>query len=431
MTLSRPSKTSSPSVYFPTRVVAMALLAATLLAPMVLGQSGVERGSTVWQVVAPEGHQLALPFSPGVKAGDFLYLSGAIGNLPGTTDVPGGIGEQTRRTLENLAAVLEVAEIDPSRVVEARIYLADAALRGPVMKVYRDVFPGSGPATVVVEADIAIRNGLAEIGLTAALPGVTVQSIVPQGWIEDPRGSWAVKAGNTVFTAGLGTDDPAHLDDPGSAGAQVGRAMERLGEVLAAAGMGYQDLASCKVFLADGRDYEALNTVYPTFFEGFAAPARATVRARLGPGRLAEVACTAVRGDRRAVLPPGATARPILSPAIAVGERLFLSGMVGRDAEGTFPPDVGQQTTLVLDNLEATLNAAGLSFDDVVSAEVFLSDVRYYAAMNAIYGERLGRPAPARATVGSPLMTPAAWVEIQMLAQDPGDAGGRPAAPVE
>ena len=400
----------------PSSILALALLLATgLVLPAAAEDSG---RSGAWEIVAPAGHQLSLPFSPGVRAGDFLYLSGALGNVPGTTEVPGGIAEQTRRTLDNLEAVLATAGLDLTRVVEARLYIADIRWANEVLEVYRERMPEPRPAAVVVEAEIAIPAALAEIGFTAALPGVTREAVTPEGWPTADDRSAAIRAGDTVFLSGMASDRRGHFDDPDSAADQVTRAMERMGEVLSAAGVSYQNVVSCNVYLAEPRDFAALNSTYPEFFAGAAAPARATVRARLGqPGQRVEVSCVAVDGERRAVLPEGATPRPVLSSSIQVGERLFLSGMVGRDASGSFPKDIALQTTAVLDNLEATLTAAGLGFDDVVSATVFLDDIRHYGAMNAVYAERLGTPAPARATVGTQLMTPDAWVEIQMIAR--------------
>ena len=74
------------------------------------------------------------------------------------------------------------------------------------------------------------------------------------------------------------------------------------------------------------------------------------------------------------------------------------------------------QTRQALENIRATLEAAGLGFDDVVDALVFVSDIRHYQAMNEVYQEMMPSPPPARATVGVPLMSPDALVEIQVLA---------------
>ena len=62
-----------------------------------------------------------------------------------------------------------------------------------------------------------------------------------------------------------------------------------------------------------------------------------------------------------------------------------------------------------------------LGWEDVVNSRVFLSDIRYYSAMNAVYAETIGKPAPPRATVGTQLMSPEALVEIQMLANRPAE----------
>ena len=75
-----------------------------------------------------------------------------------------------------------------------------------------------------------------------------------------------------------------------------------------------------------------------------------------------------------------------------------------------------EQTKLTLQNLRAALNAAGLDFKDVVETMVYLTDIRYFQAMNEVYREMVGSPPPARATVGTQLMAPEALVEIVMLA---------------
>ncbi len=376
------------------------------------------------QIVAPPGSDLGLPFSAGVLSGDFLLLSGAIGNKPGTVTVEGDATAQLRQTLNNLETVLAAAELDFSRVVEANIYLSDLRMVDSTMhEAFVGRFPSNHrPALTTVQADIAIINAITEISMIAARPGVEIRRITPDGWPTPPRYSWGLMAGDTLFVSGMASFDPKTGDlVPGDAGAQTAQTMKNVGAVLKAAGLDFGDVVSCRVFLPDARDYGAMNEVYPTFFPD-APPARATVRALLiNPEWKIEVQCTAVKSDdRRAVLPPGAEPRKILSPAIQVGDRLFLSGMVGRGPDG-YPPGVSEQTEIVLERLAATLKAAGMSFRDVRDATVFLSDIRYYAAMNEVYARVVGSPPPARATVGLQLMSPSALVEIQMTAAKPAD----------
>ncbi len=371
------------------------------------------------RVVAPPGTSLGLPFSPGILADDFLFLSGAIGNLPNTTDTPGDAAEQMQRTFDNLSAVLKAAELDFANVVDLNMYLADGRHFPAVLGAYSAAFGESAvpPTGAVVQADIAIPAALTEVSMVAARPGVEVRRISPEGWAAPKLPfSWGVLAGDTLFVAGMISFDPvADKVVPGDVGSQTRLAMKNLGAVLEAAGMDFDDVVYCGVFLADARGFAAMNEAYQSVFTA-APPARATVRASLVSPELAvAVHCRASRAERKAVLPPGAKPSKRLSPAIQAGDRLFLSGMVGRQ-DGQFPAGIEAQTRVVFDRLKATLTAAGMSFADVEEAAVFLTDIRHYAAMNKVYAEIVGTPPPARATVGTQLMSPDALVEIRMTA---------------
>lgn len=384
------------------------------------------------RIIAPPGSEMGLPFSPGIASGDFLILSGALGNLPGTLEVPGDLSRQTRQTLDNLRAVLEAAGLDFSRVVDTNVYLADARFFDDFSAVYNEIMPQPRPARTTVEAEIALPAALTEVAMIAARPGVPVRAIQPEAWPPTAGAySWGKLAGDTLFIAGMVSNDPITGQlVPGDVAAQTRQAMTNVGKVLAAADMSFDHVVSCRVFLPEARSYRAMNEVYPTFFTA-APPARATVAARLAHPLLAiEVQCTAVRGtDRQAVLPTGQKPRKILSPAIRVGDRLFLSGMVGRDDQGKFPPDLETQTHLVFDRIEETLGAAGLALGDVRDAYVYLADIRHYQQMNEVYRQRMGSELPARATVGARLMAPDALVEIQMTASGPArGAGNEPSA---
>ena len=75
--------------------------------------------------VLPEGTRAGGMFSPGVIAGDFLYLSGTLGTRRGEGLLT-GIEAQTRQTMENLRRVLDAADMDFSRVVRANVFPSDA-----------------------------------------------------------------------------------------------------------------------------------------------------------------------------------------------------------------------------------------------------------------------------------------------------------------
>jgi len=107
-------------------------------------------------------------------------------------------------------------------------------------------------------------------------------------------------------------------------------------------------------------------------------------------------------------------ANPNLSQAIKVGNYVFLSGLTGAGQAGR--GDIGVQTTTILTNIQNALKGAGVDVPNVVTAQVWLTDARNFAAMNEAYVKVFKTDPPARATVGSQLMAADNLVEIAMIA---------------
>ena len=108
------------------------------------------------------------------------------------------------------------------------------------------------------------------------------------------------------------------------------------------------------------------------------------------------------------------------SQAIRIGDFIYTSGQVALDpATGQIVPGaIAEQTTQVLENLKAVLEAAGATLANVVKTVVFLKDMNDFAAMNAIYGKYLapeGTVAPARSTVEVARLPKDALVEIEVI----------------
>lgn len=107
------------------------------------------------------------------------------------------------------------------------------------------------------------------------------------------------------------------------------------------------------------------------------------------------------------------------SQAIIQGGFLFTSGQIPLDpstgelVSGGFEAAVER----VFDNLEAILESAGLSFDDVVKATVYLLKMSDFAAMNGVYARRFGNHRPARSTVAVAQLPKDAPVEIDVVAR--------------
>ena len=98
-------------------------------------------------LVGESTRTLQLPFSDAVRAQGMLYLSGQIGNLPGTTDLaPGGIEAEARQALDNIRAILERNGSSMARIVKCTVMLADIAEWPAFNAVYVTYFPGHRPA---------------------------------------------------------------------------------------------------------------------------------------------------------------------------------------------------------------------------------------------------------------------------------------------
>jgi 2-iminobutanoate/2-iminopropanoate deaminase len=106
------------------------------------------------------------------------------------------------------------------------------------------------------------------------------------------------------------------------------------------------------------------------------------------------------------------------SQAIKSGDLLFLSGQIPLDpATGNLVAGgIEEQTRQVFTNIGAILEAAGLSFDAVVSATVYVMDMNDFGKVNEIYATYFSSPAPARATVQVARLPRDSRVEIQVIA---------------
>jgi 2-iminobutanoate/2-iminopropanoate deaminase len=122
---------------------------------------------------------------------------------------------------------------------------------------------------------------------------------------------------------------------------------------------------------------------------------------------------TAITTDR--IAPPVGP----FSPAIRAGETVYLSGQVSQDPVTGKLVDggVAQQTDQILKNVDAVLQAAGLTLRDVVRVGVFLADMRDFQAMNAVYAKWFEAPYPARTTVAAAALPLGALVEIDVIAR--------------
>lgn len=120
---------------------------------------------------SPPGALQALPFSEAVAANGLLFVSGQVGNLPGTLQLaPGGIEAETKQALANMVAVLARHGCSTRDVVKCTVFLADIAEWPAFNVVYRQVFGAPFPARSALAASGLALGARVEVECIAALP---------------------------------------------------------------------------------------------------------------------------------------------------------------------------------------------------------------------------------------------------------------------
>mgnify|MGYP001143561643 CR=1 FL=1 len=111
-----------------------------------------------------------MPFSDAVRTGNTLYLAGKLGVVPGTRALAeGGIGPETRQTMENIKASLERHGSSMDQVVKCTVFLADIDEWAAMNEVYKTYFPTNKPARSAVGVNGLALDGRVEIECIAAV----------------------------------------------------------------------------------------------------------------------------------------------------------------------------------------------------------------------------------------------------------------------
>jgi 2-iminobutanoate/2-iminopropanoate deaminase len=124
--------------------------------------------------------------------------------------------------------------------------------------------------------------------------------------------------------------------------------------------------------------------------------------------------------EKKIIIPPefaGSTAP--FSPGVLVDGTLYCAGQIGQDLKTRqIPADFEGEVKLLLTNIGLVLKAAGMSFKDAVSVQVYLTDMDLFPRMNAVYTTFFPEPRPARTTVGvTKLAAAGAHIEITVTAR--------------
>jgi 2-iminobutanoate/2-iminopropanoate deaminase len=344
---------------------------ALLLLPLALGAAEIQR-------VDPGGVKPIGPYSPGLFAGDYLYVSGQ-GARDAQNRIAPTIEEQTRQTLRNVKAIVEAAGLTMDHVAYTHLYLADIKNYEAVNKVWSEFFPNRKPARATIAVTRMPGDTPVEINAIAVRDAAKLKVIELPGEKSPVPISPAIETGNRLYVAGI----LGRLPQTGEVGKdEIGQsrmAYVRLLGVLKAAGYRAEDLASL--------------TCYAT------TPKAESECALFGGRALDGVARSIVRVP---ALPFGVT----FSVTAVAGRNLARHGNCTRQNDTTWCGLVAgkaggadMQANDVITRMDAALKVAGASVDHVVASNVYLDSIDEFTLMNGAYGKRFTKLLPTRTTV--------------------------------
>jgi 2-iminobutanoate/2-iminopropanoate deaminase len=221
-----------------------------------------------------------------------------------------------------------------------------------------------------------------------------------------------------LYVSGQGAKNSAGQIPPDVEG-QLRQVFENVKAIVQAAGLTMEHVVYTQVYLSESTDEGPLNRVWKEYFPK-SPPARSTIGVARLPGTPVEMSAVAVRdlSRKKLVVPPGYPASSPLSPGVIAGDRMYLSGFLGRDINtGLVPDDPAAQVELSLDRMQATLKAAGLDFRHMVFVNPYLTDKISMNVMNRLYAKRFEfGNTPARATIQVAALPSGANIEFTGVA---------------
>lgn len=247
----------------------------TVGVPNVPGDSRIEITCIAYsdlKEIKPVGAPPAgFPFTPGILAGDMLYISGKGDQLSGGGH-PATFEEQVRQAMKNVEATLKQAGLDFRNVVMNHVFLDDYANYGIANKVYGEFFkPGNEPACATVFVDWIPGGSHVEVTCWATTDRKSLRAVRPASVKSGPgeaavTASPAMWAGDMLYLSSLSGFDPAAGSISPDLEQQVRRMAQSHLDILKAAGLEYADIVSGHVYLRNIDDYAPMNKVYGEYF---------------------------------------------------------------------------------------------------------------------------------------------------------------------
>ena len=429
------------------------------------------------EVIFPESMpRPRVAYSPLVKAGPFVYVSGQLASDFSTGVPPAAkinaefpnhgsdIERQTDFVLGYLRTLLDAGGSSMENCLLLGVYQTDPEELYGCARIMQDVFGANGvpPHAAIVVEELPIPFCILEVDAIAYIPenGESIEILnpatlprpIPTGLDDRPLFNYGVKAGQYIFTSAIMATDYEHgvapeaVLDPNfiyyaeSARLQTEYILEKLKVILAEGGATMADVAKADIYLTDQNDFYRFEQVWKKHFPSD-PPARNIVPVSdLGvPGiRIAINLIAYVPGDgppKRTIHTDAAPTPIIHEPqAVQAGNLLFFSGQMAADYENGVAPEAEidpnfpyfssaseRQVRYIVKNIDAICAAAGITRDHLVRRRGLYTDFTEFFTSFLTWGEEFPSDQPASTTVRvpTPAMVPGCKVVIDLMAMVP------------
>jgi enamine deaminase RidA (YjgF/YER057c/UK114 family) len=363
-----------------------------------------------------------------VLRGGLLYTASA-GGLDAAGAMPDRLEDRVAESVANLRSCCEGAGLTLAHVVYLQLFIGDIGRDyEAALAVLAAHFAAAGAAPPT-RATVGVHRGAGFFTMNAVVATGSKRAVALPTAVFNNNGDFApgVSTGGRLYVGGQLGRDPVLRLVPESPAEQARVGLRRFGEVLAAAGLDLQHVVSlsCATTLASPAAVAVVEAVVRDAFVRAGAEPPAGVVARVH--ELPEGAQLSFTGVATLALREKVAARPATGPAAMFSAYCFGGDACYLAADGDAAGPLASQLRQALGKLAGSLAAAGLGFEHVASAQLYLPAAEPaavdMAALNAVYGEFFTvQPLPARTPVSS-ILAAGSLLQLALVAVRPGAAG--------
>ncbi len=397
-------------------------------------------------------------YTEAFRVGDLIFAAGQLAtdfktNVPAEARIDpafpyygSDIKLQTDYILKNLRRTFTAAGSSLDHVFKAQVFLTNLHDFAGFDEIWKTYFKVPPARSTIQTTGLLVKDALIEIDLIGYVPRPGLEVKVIKSGLPTPIAHYteAYRIGDLVYASGqLATDFKTGIaaaarrnpDFPfygSDIKLQTDYILKNLATTFTAASSSLDYVVKAHVFLTNLRDFAGFDEVWKQHFR--TAPARSTI----GTGGLL-IKDALIEIDLIGYVPrPGLDVKTVKSDipaplahyteAFDVGGLIYAAGQLATDFKTGIPAvarrnpdfpfygsDIKLQTEYILKNLTKTFAAAGCSLDDVVKAQVFLTDMHNFAGFDEVWKQHFRAP-PARTTIGTTgLLVKDALIEIDLI----------------